>query len=60
MNFTILYAEYLVFALNLLHDFVQMVTIGIRNENLPELIARNQLHNLLHPRCIQLVEDIIQ
>ena len=41
-------------------DLIQMVKILIRNEYLSEGIARYQSHDLLHPLCIQFIEDIIQ
>ena len=37
-----------------------MIPVRIRNKNLPETVARHQLHNLLHPSRVQLVENIIQ
>ena len=60
MNGTILYTEDLVLPFDFLHDLVQMVAIGIRDENLTELVARYQLDNLFHSRCIQFVENIVQ
>ena len=37
-----------------------MVTVGIGDENLTEVVARHQLHDCLHSLGIQLVEDVIQ
>ena len=60
MDSTVLYTEHLVLPFYLLHDLVQMIPIGIGNENLSELVAGYQLDNLLYPRRIQFVENIVQ
>jgi hypothetical protein len=37
-----------------------MITIGVSNENLSELVARHKSYNLFHPLSIEFVEDIIE
>ena len=39
---------------------VQMVSVGISNENLTELIAANEFDNLFHATGIKLVENIVE
>ena len=37
-----------------------MLTVGIGDEYLPEVVTGNKPHNLFHALCIQLVEDVIE
>ena len=49
-----------VFSFYLLQYFIQMIPIGIRNENLPETISGYQFYNLFHTKSIQFIKNIIQ
>jgi len=42
------------------HDVVEMVTVGVRNENLPERITAYNLDYALHPAGVKLVEYVIE
>lgn len=37
-----------------------MFPVGIGNENLPEVIARDEAYNLLHTAAVELVEDVVE
>jgi hypothetical protein len=37
-----------------------MVSVGVGNKYLPEIVACHEIHNLFHALGIQFVEDIIQ
>ena len=37
-----------------------MFPVGIGNENLPEVIARDEAYNLLHTTAVELVEDVVE
>ena len=37
-----------------------MVAVGVCDENLAESVTAYQLHNLLHPLCIEFVEDVVE
>ena len=37
-----------------------MVAVSVGNKDLSEIVASNQIHNMLHALGIQFVEDIIQ
>ena len=37
-----------------------MVAVCIGNENLSEVIAAHQFHNLLHTLCVEFVEDVVE
>ena len=39
---------------------VQMISVGISNENLTELIAAYEFYNLLHATGIEFVENIVE
>ena len=42
-------------SLHVLENLIQMITVRIRNENLPEMVTGNQFHNSLNPLSIQLI-----
>ena len=46
-------------SLHVLENLIQMITVRIRNKNLPEMVTLNQFHNSLNPLSIQLIENII-
>ncbi len=46
-------------SLHVLENLIQMITVRIRNKNLPEMVTGNQFHNSLNPLSIQLIENII-
>lgn len=52
------YMEYLVIAVTLVQDAVEMVAVGIGDEYLSEIGSRYQVDNRLYPLGIQLVDDI--
>jgi hypothetical protein len=37
-----------------------MLSVGIRNKDLPEVIACHQTDNLFYPLGIQFVEDVVK
>jgi len=39
---------------------IQVVAIGVGNENLSKLLAGNQADDLFHTGCIELVEDVVK
>ena len=39
---------------------VQMLPVGIRDEDLSEIITAHELYNLLHTTGIELVEDVVE
>ena len=41
-------------------DTVQMIAVGVCNENLAEIVSSHQMHNLFHPIGIQFVKDVIK
>ena len=41
-------------------DFRQVLTVGIGDKYLPELVALNHLNNALHPLAVQSVKNIVQ
>lgn len=43
-------------SLHVLENLIQMITVRIRNKNLPEMVTGNQFHNSLNPLSIQLIE----
>ena len=59
-DFSVIYFKDLIVEGTASQDLVQMVTVGVRDEDLSEGIARYQSHDLLHPFCIQFVENIVQ
>ena len=46
--------------LHVLENLIQMITVRIRNKNLPEAILADQFDDLLHTASVQLIENIIQ
>ena len=54
------YMEYLVIAVTLVQDAVEMVAVGIGDEYLSKIGTRYQVDNRLYPLGIQLVEDIVE
>ena len=49
INTPILYIEYRMISLHVLENLIQMITVRIRNKNLPEMVTGNQFHNSLNP-----------
>lgn len=41
-------------------NLIKVVTIGISDEYLTEIVAWNQANNLLHPAAIKLIKDVIK
>ena len=57
-NLAILYMENLGIFIGA-QDVGQVLAVGVGNENLPELVALNHLHNAFHAFAIQPVKNII-
>ena len=59
-NFSPIDGENVVLRPDEMYDFVQILPVCVGNEYLPEMIRRNQFHDLFYALGIELVENIIE
>ena len=60
VGFSCLYVKHFIVSCHFMQDAVQMLTVGVRDEYLPEFVSCHQFYQLLYPQCVQLVKDVIQ
>jgi hypothetical protein len=60
MYFSVAYLVEFIVKTAFRQNLVDMVTVGVGDENLTELLAGHQLDNLLYALGIELVEDIVE
>ena len=44
---------------HLLQHSDEMLAVGVRDEDLPKLLAADQTNDTLHTLCVQFVEDVV-
>lgn len=59
-NFSPIDGENVVLRPDEMYDFVQIFPVCVGNEYLPEMIRRNQFHDLFYALGIELVENIVE
>ena len=57
---SLLYCEELVVELSCREDFVEVIAVGVGDEDLSVPLSRYDIHDMLYPIGIELVEDIIK
>ena len=59
-NLSVINVEQLMIEMSPAENLVEMVAIGVGDENLTKSGTGNQLHDFLHTGGIELVEDVIE
>ena len=59
-SISVLHMEEFIILADVLQDMVEMVAVGVRDEDLSIVRAGHEFDDLLHPAGVELVKDVVE